>query len=88
MKNLLKLSTLLFAGLILILVSCDNDSDTPDPIPDPSGSWRIVSATLIDGNADTPEADPLVIANLQLADIPDGPIPIDVNILPSWWQRH
>jgi hypothetical protein len=45
-------------------------------IPDPTGKWALTSATLVDGNAGTADADPLVIANLDLIGMPDEPIPV------------
>jgi hypothetical protein len=83
MKNTFKLSSLLFIGVILFQVSCSEDPVTPpvDNTPNPVGKWQMVSATLVDGNAQTAEAEPLVIANLPLAGLPDGPIPVgDVQI--------
>ena len=61
----MKLSSLLFVGLALFQISCSDDPTvTPPPIPDPSGQWVFQSATLVDGNAQTPDsADPLVIQN-------------------------
>ena len=61
----MKLSSLLFVGLVLFQISCSDDPAVPPPpIPDPSGEWVFQSATLVDGNALTPEsADPLVIQN-------------------------
>lgn len=64
MKNLFKLSSLLFVGLVLFQISCSDDDPIVEPVPDPSGLWKFQSATLVDGNFLTPEtADPLVIQN-------------------------
>lgn len=63
MKNLFKLSSLLFVGLVLFQISCSDDAAPPEPVPDPSGLWVFQSATLVDGNASTPDIDPLVIQN-------------------------
>jgi len=67
MKNIFKLSSLLLVGLLLFQISCSDDPDVePKPIPDVTGKWRLTLATLVDGNALTPEADPLVIEKFTL----------------------
>ena len=64
MKNAFKLASLLFVGVLLFQISCEDDPVTPPPvIPDPTGQWALTLATLVDGDADTPDADPLVIQN-------------------------
>jgi hypothetical protein len=65
MKNAFKLSSLLFVGVLLFQFSCEDDPAAPAPvIPDPTGQWALTLATLIDGNAVTPEtADSLIIEN-------------------------
>jgi hypothetical protein len=54
MKNLFKLSSLLFIGLVLFQVSCKDDPAPVTPIPDPSGEWQLTKAVLV-------EPDPLTV---------------------------
>ena len=64
MKNAFKLASLLFVGVLLFQISCEEDPVTPPPvIPDPTGQWALTLATLVDGDASTATADPLVIQN-------------------------
>jgi len=78
MKNVFKLSSLLFVGLVLFQLSCGDDDVPPvvDNTPDPTGNWSLTTATLVDGNAITEDLDPLVIANLDAIGMPDAPIPV------------
>ena len=64
MKNAFKLSSLLFVGVLLFQISCEDDPAAPAPvIPDVTGQWALTMATLIDGNARTAEPDSLIIEN-------------------------
>ena len=78
MKNAFKLASLLFVGVLLFQISCEDDPVAPAPvIPDIAGQWVFKVATLVDGNAATPDVfEDLVIANLPAAGIPDAPIPV------------
>ena len=77
MKKAFKLSSLLLVGLVLFQLSCGDDDVPPvDNTPDPTGNWSLTSATLVDGNASTGDADPLVVANLDQIGMPDAPIPV------------
>jgi len=76
MKNAFKLSSIMLIGLALFQISCSKDEILALLPPDPSGSWTLKSAILVDGNSATEAADPLVVANLPLAGIPDADIPV------------
>jgi hypothetical protein len=78
MKKAFKLSSLLLVSVVLFQLACSDDDVPPvDNTPDPTGNWSLTLATLVDGNASTPEeADPLVIANLAAIGMPDEPIPV------------
>jgi len=68
MKKALKLSSLMFIGLVLFQTSCNKVDEILALIPpDVSGNWQLTSATLVD-------PDPLIVANLPLAGLPDAPI--------------
>ena len=80
MKNIFKLSSLLFVGLLLFQISCSDDPAVePKPIPDVTGKWALTKATLVDGNALTPEADPLVIQNFTLDGENFFPLTVEVG---------
>lgn len=74
MKNIFKLSTLFVVGAILFTLSCSDDP-VVEPVPDPSGSWTLTSATLV-------SPDPLIVANLAAAGLPDAPIPAGAATVP------
>jgi len=74
MKNLFKLSSILLVGLFLFQISCSDDPEV-EQVPDPSGSWQLTSATLVSPN-------PLIVANLAAANLPDAPIPAGAATVP------
>ena len=78
MKNLFKLSSLLFVGLVLFQISCSDDAPPPEVVPDPSGTWKFQSATLVDGNFLTPET----AEDLVIQDFTDGSAPPAVLTVP------
>jgi hypothetical protein len=80
MKNAFKLASLLFVGVLLFQISCEDDPVTPPPvIPDPTGQWALTLATLVDGDANTADADPLVIQNFTDGTVPPYELTIPVG---------
>jgi hypothetical protein len=72
MKNLFKLSSLLFVGLVFIQVACS--SDDPPPEVDPFvGKWQMTAATFNSTNVDP--TDVMTIENFPTS---SGPITLEV----------
>lgn len=91
MKNLLKWATYLLVATLIFHVSCEDDPPVVDNTPSPVGEWVLTttSATLVDGNATTPdEADNLVVKNFSAdgmtfvdLDLPPGEVPVTSTLV-------
>ncbi len=73
MKNVFKLSSLLFVGLVLFQVSCKKDEPAPaDPLPDPAGKWALTSAVLVEPNPLTITSFPVNDTTFITLEVPAG----------------
>lgn len=70
MKNLFKFSSYLLAAALVFNIACSDDEEpAPDNTPDVAGEWVFATATLVDGNAQTTDAEELTIANYPASPI-------------------